>query len=77
MDQPNPQNLYAGWGSNAEIHLVFLTPSAERLSRLGNLVTRGLIKPVVEQTLPMEQAAEAHRLIEAGGRTGKIVLVTS
>ena len=77
VDQPNPQNLYAGWGFNAEIHLVFLTPSAERLARLGSLTARGLLNTVVEQTLPLEQAAEAHRLIEAGGRTGKIVLVTS
>ncbi len=77
VDQPNPQSLYAGWGFNAEVHLVFLTPSAERLARLGSLTTRGLLKTVVEQTLPLEQAAEAHRIIEAGGRTGKIVLVTS
>jgi len=77
VDQPNPQSLYDGWGFNAEIHLVFLTPSAERLARLGSLTARGLLKPVIEQTLPLEQAAEAHRLIEAGSRTGKIVLVTS
>ncbi|WP_298821488.1 NADP-dependent oxidoreductase [uncultured Roseibium sp.] len=77
VDQPNPQSLYDGWGVNAEIHLVFLTPSAERLSRLGSLTERGLLKPLVEQTLPLDQAAEAHRLIEAGGRRGKIVLVTS
>lgn len=77
VDQPNPQSLYDGWGFNAEIHLVFLTPSAERLARIGSLTARGLLKPMVEQTLPLEQAAEAHRLIEAGGRTGKIVLVTS
>ncbi|WP_298985845.1 NADP-dependent oxidoreductase [uncultured Roseibium sp.] len=77
VDQPNPQSLYNGWGVNAEIHLVFLTPSAERLSRLGSLTERGLLKPLVDQTLPLDQAAEAHRLIEAGGRRGKIVLVTS
>lgn len=77
VDQPNPQSLYDGWGFNAEIHLVFLTPSAERLARLGELTARGLLKPIVEKTLPLEQAAEAHRLIEASGRTGKIVLVTS
>ena len=77
VDQPNPQSLYDGWGFNAEIHLVFLTPNAERLARLGSLTARGLLKPMVEQTLPLDQAAEAHRLIEAGGRTGKIVLVTS
>ncbi|WP_299298506.1 NADP-dependent oxidoreductase [uncultured Tateyamaria sp.] len=77
VDQPNPQSLYDGWGFNAEIHLVFLTPSADRLAKLASLTARGLLKPVVEQTLPLEKAAEAHRLIEAGGRTGKIVLVTS
>jgi NADPH:quinone reductase-like Zn-dependent oxidoreductase len=77
VDQPNPQSLYDGWGFNAEIHLVFLTPNAERLTRIGSLTARGLLKPIIEQTLPLEQAAEAHRLIEAGGRTGKIVLVTS
>lgn len=77
VDQATPQNLYAGWDHNAEIHLVFLTPSAERLARLATLADRSLLKPVIEQTLPLEQADEAHRLIEAGGRTGKIVLVTS
>lgn len=77
VDQENPQSLYAGWDYNAEIHLVFLTPSAERLARLGDLVARGLIKPVIERTLPLEEAADAHRLIEEGGRAGKIVLVTS
>ena len=77
VDQPIPQNLYAGWGHNAEIHLVFLTPSAERLARLGSLTERGLLKTVIEQTLPLEHAAEAHRIIEADGRSGKIVLVTS
>lgn len=77
VDQPQPQSLYAGWEVNAEIHLVFLTPNADRLSRLGSMAEKGLLKPTVEQTLPLEQAGEAHRLIEAGGRTGKIVLLTS
>jgi len=77
VDQPQEQNLYAGWVANAEIHLVFLTPSAERLTRLGSLAERGLLKPVVERTLALEDASEAHRLIEAGGRKGKIVLTTS
>lgn len=77
VDQPQPQSLYAGWAPNAEIHLVFLTPSADRLTRLGSLVERGLVKPVIERTFALTDAAEAHRLIEAGGRKGKIVLTTS
>jgi NADPH:quinone reductase-like Zn-dependent oxidoreductase len=74
VDQPQAQNLYAGWDANAEIHLVFLTPSAQRLTRLGSLADRGLLKSVVERTLPLEDAGKAHQLIEEGGRKGKLVL---
>ncbi|MFY0611853.1 MAG: NADP-dependent oxidoreductase [Hyphomicrobiaceae bacterium] len=77
VDQPKPQNLYQGWEFNAEVHLVFLSPSAERLGKVAAVVERGLLKPIIERTLPLADAAEAHRLIEAGGRAGKIVLTTS
>jgi putative PIG3 family NAD(P)H quinone oxidoreductase len=38
------------------------------------LVAEGSVKPVVHTTLPLEQAAEGHRLMEDGGHVGKIVL---
>lgn len=36
--------------------------------------TDGSLKPVVSTTLPLAQAAEAHRLLEQGKNVGKIVL---
>ena len=33
------------------------------------------VKPVVNHTLPLAQASEAHRLLEAGDVVGKIVLI--
>jgi NADPH2:quinone reductase len=36
---------------------------------------RGELTPVVHGTLPLEQAAEAHRLLDAGAVFGRIVLV--
>ncbi|MFE6307646.1 NAD(P)H-quinone oxidoreductase [Nocardiopsis sp. NPDC057823] len=39
------------------------------------LVAGGAVEPVIERTLPMSEAAEAHRLLEAGGHFGKILLV--
>jgi len=35
---------------------------------------QGKIKPQIERVLPLSRAAEAHRLIESGDVTGKIVL---
>ncbi|MEZ0112893.1 putative PIG3 family NAD(P)H quinone oxidoreductase [Catenulispora sp. EB89] len=39
------------------------------------MIENGAVKVVVDRTLPMSEAAEAHRLMEAGGHTGKIILV--
>jgi NADPH:quinone reductase-like Zn-dependent oxidoreductase len=33
------------------------------------------VKLVVDQTVPMADAAEGHRLMEAGGHLGKILLI--
>jgi len=40
----------------------------------AKLVEAGKLGVLVTHRIPLEQAAEAHRLIEAGGMTGKIVL---
>ncbi len=40
------------------------------------LLDNGSIAPVIAATFPLEQAAEAHRLMESGDLIGKIVLTT-
>ena len=40
------------------------------------LLDQGAIKPVIDLTLPLAQATEAHRHMESGRHIGKIVLVT-
>lgn len=44
--------------------------------RLWPLVAAGKVRSVVHATLPMAQGREAHRMLEAGGVTGKILLTT-
>lgn len=39
------------------------------------LVDAGAIRPVVHARVPMSEAAEAHRILESGEHTGKILLV--
>ncbi|WP_183095095.1 NAD(P)H-quinone oxidoreductase [Nocardioides stalactiti] len=38
------------------------------------LVADGTLRPVVHQTLPLDQAGEAHRIVEASTHTGKVLL---
>jgi NADPH:quinone reductase-like Zn-dependent oxidoreductase len=40
------------------------------------LVADGTIRPVIERTVPLAEAATAHALMESGSHTGKIVLVS-
>lgn len=40
------------------------------------LLATGAVAPVVDRTLPLADAAEAHRLLEAGEVIGKVVLTT-
>jgi NADPH:quinone reductase-like Zn-dependent oxidoreductase len=38
------------------------------------LVADGKVKPIVHQALPLDQAAEAHRIVEAGSHSGKVLM---
>ncbi|MFD9462788.1 NAD(P)H-quinone oxidoreductase [Streptomyces sp. NPDC060027] len=41
------------------------------------LIGSGRVRPVVDRKLPMSEAAEAHRVLEASGHIGKVLLVAS
>jgi NADPH:quinone reductase-like Zn-dependent oxidoreductase len=53
---------------------VAVEPDGVGLRHLAELVEAGRLRPHVEHVLPLEQAAKAHELIEAGHTKGKIVL---
>jgi NADPH2:quinone reductase len=68
-----------GGGSNGGITFlpVFVRNYAterDKLDELGNLTDRGGLTLRVAQTLPAADAPEAHRLLEAGGVRGRLVL---
>ncbi|GGR56818.1 MULTISPECIES: NAD(P)H-quinone oxidoreductase [Streptomyces] len=48
---------------------------AEVRKNVWPMIENGAVKLVVDRTLPMADAAEGHRLMEAGGHLGKILLV--
>ena len=68
----------------ASIHATTLRnqPVAEKsaivaavIDQVWPLVSAGTVTPVIHETVPMAEAARAHRLLEEGGHTGKVLLV--
>jgi NADPH:quinone reductase len=68
-------NLWTLEGKRARIQGVGSAPaSREMMERLISLAAEGKLKPVIDRELPFEQAADAHRAIEARETFGKVIL---
>ncbi|MER5773938.1 NADP-dependent oxidoreductase [Streptomyces sp. NPDC002039] len=73
---PGPDGLPA----DAEgVHATWLLvePDLKGLEGIAALVEQGLLKPLIDTVLPLEQAAKAHEIGERGRTTGKIVLTVA
>lgn len=55
--------------------VVLIRADRPALAEIVADVAAGRLRTRVDRTLPFEEAAEAHRLVEAGGLHGKVVLV--
>ena len=53
---------------------LLVEPDRAGLSALSDLVQRGRLTPHIEHIFPLEQTSSAHRLIDTGRTTGKIIL---
>jgi NADPH2:quinone reductase len=51
--------------------------AAQLKERVWPLLATGKVKPVIYQTFPLEQAAQAHALMESSAHVGKIMLTVS
>jgi NADPH:quinone reductase-like Zn-dependent oxidoreductase len=62
-------------GDRIRVTGILVEPDRYGLEELTALVERGELRPHVERTFPLAQAAAAHELGETGRTTGKLVLV--
>jgi NADPH:quinone reductase-like Zn-dependent oxidoreductase len=56
------------------LEVFLVSPNAEALRELAARFGAGQLKTRVARVLPLDEVAEAHRLVEVGGTRGKIVL---
>jgi NADPH:quinone reductase len=61
-------------GRHIRQEVFLIEPDASRLAELVADAAAGRLRTRVDRTLPLSDAAEAHRLNEAGGLRGKVVL---
>lgn len=62
---------------NIDIILIYLLPLAERRERIAQLhaaLAAGKLTCPVERVYPLSETAQAHEAVEAGGRTGAILI---
>jgi len=70
--------LQPAFAKNVTLIFEFFQREGRKMEALASLINLGHLKPIVEQTIPLSDVAKGHQMMEAGGRTGKIVLqVTS
>jgi NADPH:quinone reductase-like Zn-dependent oxidoreductase len=67
-----PEEAARQRGVRAE--LVVMSPSAEQLARLGELVASGDVRVEIAEVLPLAEVQRAHELSESGHTRGKIIL---
>jgi NADPH:quinone reductase-like Zn-dependent oxidoreductase len=58
---------------NVTLHGVLVRPGRESVEALAKLAEAGLVRPVINKVLWLEQAAAAHRRVETGSCEGKVV----
>jgi NADPH:quinone reductase-like Zn-dependent oxidoreductase len=63
--------------ANITFHGVLLADDGQRTRDIADLLTQGVLHPVVSHQFPLAEAAQAHRILEAQHPGGKIVLTVA
>ena len=79
LGNPRVATLVRGWWatktSDKEVISATSEPRRADLLLLVGLAEAGTIKPVIDRTYPLAQAAAAHHYVETGQKTGSVALV--
>jgi NADPH:quinone reductase len=73
-DIPGDMQRAAEMGVRKVITVMNDTLAREQLEQIGDLIERGVVRTPPLQIFPLAQVGNAHRLLEAGGVHGKLIL---
>lgn len=71
---PPQGDLSLLYQNNITLYGVFLARERKRLDEMRPLFEGGMVRPLVEEVLPLEQVGKAHERLDTGHGRGKIVL---
>ncbi|MCZ3389806.1 MAG: NADP-dependent oxidoreductase [Actinomycetia bacterium] len=60
--------------ANQSLHGILIRDNSERLRHMADLFSGGHLRTHVTRVLPLDEVAEAHRLVDSGEAGGKVVL---
>lgn len=66
--------LWTSWFTSRTASFAFAGETREELTALREMIEAGKVRSIVDEVLPMERAAEAHRRVENETRLGALVL---
>jgi NADPH:quinone reductase-like Zn-dependent oxidoreductase len=75
---PRLRHIAGGWAAKLSGRRLVIRPaeqSAAELSRLAALVDAGELKVPLYKVFPLEEASEAHRMLDRGDKRGNVALV--
>jgi NADPH2:quinone reductase len=67
-------DLTPAYPLNQTIYGVFLARERRRLDEMARLIECGLVRPLVDEVLSLNEVARAHERLESGHGRGKVVL---
>ncbi|MFT7577918.1 MAG: NADPH:quinone reductase-like Zn-dependent oxidoreductase [Alphaproteobacteria bacterium] len=68
------RSMLTNWFTDKSASFAFAGETKDELEDLTVMIEAGKIDPIVDRILPMEKAADAHRLVESEERLGAIVI---